>query len=332
MKLLAALSSVKLFIVIAAVAAVLAVSATVIPQGEEAGYYGQRFGPIVGGLIVAIGLDEFFSSRLLFILAVAAELNLALCTLPRLVRRVRTDHRRADRRIVRLAARYAADVIHLGLLLVIAAALVSIAAADRREVLVRTGETITFRGRSFTVVDSREVTGATGEFEDVVLGWDIDLAAALVGEAATERLTIGTNRPARYGSLRVYFLHWSREPQIDLRGDDGSIYPMLPGEGFALADGRALVFDGLSGRSGTDPAGLAFSLIGPEGRVEQSIEYPIGATLGPYVISAVESVPLVGFRLVYNPARPPAIIAMVFVVIGMLLYGVKVSRRHAARS
>ena len=331
MKLLAALSSVKLFVALAVIVAVLSLSATLIPQGEPPTVYAARFGPPLGGLIVGTGMDRFFTSPLLLVLALAAELNLTLCTLPRLARCLRHAAGRSDVGVARLAARFAADVIHLGLIVLIAAALVTLVAGERRDVLITTGEAVAFRGTEYTVLDSRERVGATGEFESVVLGWEIDLLARPAatrpagGQTTARRVTIGTNRPSNDGGVRGYFFDWSREPQLRLQADDGTVYRMLAGEGFALEGDRALVFDGRAND------GLRFVVLGPDAAVERRIEYHVGDHLGPYRIAGVDTVELNGFRLVSNPARPVAIVGFVLVVLGMMLYAVKIMRRSADR-
>lgn len=328
-KLLKTLSSITIFIAITVLVVVLSALATVIPQDESPDFYLDQFGRIPGAVINATGFSRFFTSPLLLGLAIAAGINLAMCTIPRFLRRLRSLRRAEWRRsgfsgIIRLVPRFSADIIHLGVLLLIAAGVGSIVFAEHESFLVRTGQTVSFRSHTFEVTDSREIAGASGAFENVVLDWEleIDISPAETGRAR-EIVRVRLNRPQSYAGMRVHFSHWSNEDVVHVADGQGDIYEMLPGEGFQLADGGALLFQEI-----TDGDAFVFARIDAAGNATDRSSLRLGQRLGEFVIAGRDKVVLNGFRVTFNPLRPVTAVGLAFVTLGMGLFVIRVVRRR----
>jgi len=102
--------SVRLAVVLILALTVLSLLSTFVPQGQPDHYYKARYSAFAAGLIAATGMGRFFSSILFLAPAVLFTVSLGVCAADRLVKRARTGAKR----------RYGPDLIHVGLLILIA--------------------------------------------------------------------------------------------------------------------------------------------------------------------------------------------------------------------
>lgn len=330
-RILRVLSSVQLFLVLLAVIVVLAAIATFIPQGLDRSAYYDRYTPLFASAITAIGITNFFRSTLLFVLLVAVELNLILCTMPRLWRRVVATVRGTpsgrgggDGRLGRfsqLAIRFGPDIIHLGLIVAIAGGLLIAATREEKQFLVPLGAVVGFDEAlpPITVVDSREIRDGEGR----VIDWQIDLAYD------GQKRTVAINDPIGIDGYRVHFFHWGRERVIVLRDPSGVEYSVHIGEGLVSPDGNAHVFAGVVDADSTEglvPAQI--QLLNPEGEIVGERLLAPGDRLGQYVYTRADTEVLNGFTVTSDTGRIPVLVGLVFILGGFGIYSVGTWRKH----
>ena len=322
------LSSVRLFLVLLGALILWSVIATIIPQGLDDGVYVRQYGAGGAAFLRILGFTDFFGSVHLAVLLALMEVNLILCTVPRLVRRVRSDvRRRSDADDTRSRNRawwdrvqpYAADIIHLGLIVVLAGGVLLSVTREQQEVLVPTGATVelALEGIEVTVVDSQEITNENG----VVIDWTIDLLVA------DTPVTLAINDPVEVAGLRFHFFHWGREPVITFSDSDpdsgGESYAMHVGEGLRSPDGRAFVFAGVT----ADEQAL-FQILDERGRLVGEQRLMPGEQLGQlYYVSAGREV-LNGFTASRSTGRIPVVVGLSLIIAGMGIYGIKMWRRY----
>ena len=326
------LASLRLFVLLAVVVCVLSLVATAIPQGEPREFYDSRFPAPVALAIHALGLSEFFTSPLLLVLALLLLINLVACTLPRFYRTIRglrkgqasykrSGHTVVHRRISLVLLRAGADVLHLGLAVLIVTAIVSIATRDDRLFTVTEGGEVEHRGDLFRVVGSQEIIGSSGEFENTVLDWRASLE--MTGEGSTDPVPfdIGLNDPWGRGSLRVSFVDWSQEVFVTVEDLFSEGASLRPGEAMLLSDGTLMVFYGPH----TANAGI-FLFVPASGDVVEELILESGAIFGQYRVGGLRSVVTVSFLVSHNPSRRLGIAGIVIVLMGMGLIAIRYLR------
>lgn len=334
-RLVSALGSVRLFLGLVTAIVVFAGIATFIPQGLEPAAYQSRYGTVAGGVMTAIGIDDFFDSRLLFGLLIAVELNLILCTMPRLLRRVTSIVRRlrsrdprsryAGERGASLAVLFGPDIIHLGLILAIAGGLVVSATRVELQYLVPVGAEVRFDDAlpPIIVVDSREIRDNDG----TVVDWQIDLAYD--GEVRT----VAINDPIGIAGRRIHFFHWGNEPVMVLHDPVGIEYNVHIGEGLRSPDGKAHVLAGfasgdLAGGPEPRPVSARIHLLGVDRELEGERLLAPGDRLGQYVYAGVDTEVMNGFTVTSGRGRMVVIVGFVVLLAGFGIYSFGTWRKY----
>lgn len=320
------LSSVKLFLALLVVIVVLAAIATFIPQGLEATAYHDRYPSLFATVATALGVTDFFHSPLFFGLLALVELNLILCTMPRLWRRVVSISRdRAGRPhsggLSQLAVLFGPDIIHLGLIITIGGGLLISVTRDEQRFLVpvgaevQVGETIP----PITVVDSREIRSDSG----MVIDWQIDL------RHAGREQTVALNHPIEIAGYRVHFFHWGEEPVMILRDSGGVEYGVRVGEGLVGPDGNARVFAGLVDTDTLrEPGSARIQVISPDGVITGEGILNRGEQLGQYTYARADTQVLNGFTVTSDRGRTLVFIGFFFILGGLGIYSYGTWRKH----
>jgi cytochrome c biogenesis protein len=121
--------SIRLAVVLILLITALSLLSTLVPQGREPGFYQSEY-PALYGIIRAIAFDRFFNSLLFLVPIGLFAANLGVCSVDRFVRRTHTKAQK----------RYGPDLVHIGLLLLMAAGLVTALARQEKDFTMTAGE------------------------------------------------------------------------------------------------------------------------------------------------------------------------------------------------
>ena len=225
-KIIRFLSSLKIAIIVIIVITVLAIIATIIPQERDPAFYIDSYGAVLGGAITTIHFHHFWRSALFLVPLGIFFLNLLACSLRRLTGRLT---RRAPLRL-------GPDLIHLSLLLLIIAGVITL--FTRQETVVFLAE-----GSSLEMPDGRLIRLKTFDFEVYEDGRPKDWISRveIINEDSVERsFDIEVNKPLRMGRYRVFQSSYRNDVIAVLEKGDESVM-MRPGEAMSF-DGGFLGF------------------------------------------------------------------------------------------
>ena len=227
-KLIRILSSLKIAIVVIIVITVLAIIATVIPQDRDPSFYTENYGAALGRAITTVHFHHFWRSALFLVPLGIFFLNLLACSLRRLIGRLSRS----------APLRLGPDLIHLSLLLLIIAGVITL--FTRHETVVFLAE-----GSSLEMPDGRLIRLKTFDFEVYEDGrpkdW-ISRVEIINGDSVEKSFDIEVNKPLRMGRYRIFQSSYRNDVIAVLKKGDESIM-MRPGEAMPFDGGFLGFFD-----------------------------------------------------------------------------------------
>ena len=189
-KLFRIISSKRLALLIISLFIILCIPATIIPQNRTAGFYESTYPSAVARLITAAGFDHMFSSAAFLILSAAFSVNLASCTARRIA-----GHRKRTRRT------FGADIIHLGLLILMAGAIVSSQTKEEAVLFLNEGDSLTLpSGKYLNITDFQFDRWDDGRPKD----WITTVEIAAAPDKPGDVVSIEVNKPLRIDGLVIY--------------------------------------------------------------------------------------------------------------------------------
>jgi hypothetical protein len=250
------------------------------------------------------GFTDFFHSILFFAPAALFTLSLATCTATRLVRRART----------RAPLRLGPDLIHVGLLLLIAGGLLTF--ATRRE------QTYTLKeGDSARITSSYTVTVLSLECLKYTSGdpkaWISTIKVTHDGKEEVPSFPIAMNRPLRLPGITLYQYTFASLGTLYLKDAQGKVYAMEAGQGFE-ADDYVFSFN----RTERLPNGAWYAVfsLAQNGKTAVSrMAVTPGMILGPFTAERVEGILVTGLHAVSDPGALPVFIALALIGAGLAL-------------
>ena len=298
-----ALSSIRLGIGLIGALVLLAGIGTLIPQGMSGAWYESHEGPALARLILFLRLDVFFRSAVFLAPAGLLTVNLASCAVSRLVRRAAG----------RAPKRYGPDLVHLGLLALIASGLVT--GLGRQEdtlVMVEGDEASIGSGYHVALRSLQFVAYADGSARD----WISTVGVTRAGSQEVSVVPIRVNHPLRLPGVTVYQSGWDVIGTLRLRDRSGAaVRPPQPGDWFRMGD-SLWIFDGF--RHDGPAWSAAFSRYNDRELVERRILRP-GDAVGPFTVVAVAAHDRTGLRVVRDPGLVPFLVALLVVSSGICL-------------
>ncbi len=293
--------SVRLAVVLIVIIVVLSLLATLVPQGRPEAWYQGRYSAGVLRIVQALHLENFFSSAIFLVPVCCFTLNLGFCTVDRFVRRARSGARR----------RYGPDLVHIGLLVLIAGGLVTAlgrqeatwSLAEGQEAGIGSGYTLRLRSFQFLRYDN-------GSPRD----WISTVEVSREGRQEIAAYPIEVNQPLRLRGLTVYQSSWDVEGTLRLKDADGNdIEPPSPGDGFQQGDSR-WIFAAFQ-RDGADWTAL-FQRYRDGALVDTRILRP-GEKIGPFTVTGITARETTGLKAVRDPGLAPFLAAVFLITVGL---------------
>lgn len=290
------LKSVRLAVALLLAIALLSVLATLVPQGREEAFYFHRYSPALARLLLALDFDTFFRSWLFLAPCSLFCLNLAVCAADRLARRLRRQ----------APPRYGPDLIHFGLLVLMAGALLSGLARREAPFRLGAGDAVELAGGyTLRLLDLAYESYPDGRPKD----WVSRVQATRGDRVLVESYAIEVNKPLRLPGIKVYQSSFGREEIARLRSPDGKVAVMARGEGFRWKD-AVLVFDGLEGEL------AVFERYENHAKTDE-LWVGVSMPVGDYTLLEVSSRMVTGLRAVKDPGLAPVIAGLALVAAGL---------------
>ncbi len=281
---------------------VLSILATLVPQGMPDDVYKAQYSPAVYALISSLGLERFFSSALFLIPVFLFTVNLGVCAVDRLVTRARTHEKR----------RYGPDLVHLGLLVLIAGGLVT--ALGRHETSLPLAE-----GQEATVGPGYVVHLLSFQFFKYDNGmpkeWISSVRVVHDGREEVASYPIRVNHPLRLSGVTLYQSAWNVTGTLTLTDTEGKEVSPQPGDYFEQ-DGSRWEFTGFE-QSG-DAWGVSFGQYkGTDPSPLQTRHLRVGESIGPFAVKAISAQQSTVLKAVSDPGLAPFLAALVLLLAGL---------------
>ncbi len=246
---------------------------------------------------------RFFTSIAFLLPAAAFFVNLTACTIRRFVRELRRPTRR----------RHGPDLLHLGLIVLMAGSVVSYRAKGTGAVTLAPGESATLPdGSTLTVTDFRFDRYPDGRPKD----WVSTLRVTEGGLVALDGFELRVNRPLRRGGYTFYQSSYDTVWQLALRDATGAERVLHEGERTEVG-GVAVLF--MSAEQTESPAtGRAVIQVG-EGNDARVVRVAGGDPVGSATVADVRGVLATGIMAVADPGWPVVAAALALIAIGLAL-------------
>ncbi len=203
------LKSVRLAIGLLATIAAGSLLATLIPQGQDSEAYFKAMPKILAELVTQLGLTRYFSSLLFLLPMLALFLNLGACTIDRFTRELKK----------KAAHRHGPDILHVGLLVLIAGSLMSFSGRQEGTVRLAPGESVELPGgETLNLVSFDFHQYEDGRPKD----WVSKVTVTKGGMPVKPETEIRVNRPLRLGSLTLYQSSYSQDFALAVTAPDGT--------------------------------------------------------------------------------------------------------------
>jgi hypothetical protein len=294
--------SVRLAVVVILLLTVLSLLSTLVPQGREAPWYRGAYGPAFGGLITALDFDHYFSSVLFIAPAFLLALNLGVCTVDRMVRRLR---RKAQKR-------FGPDIVHVALLVLIAGGIATGLGRQEKIFYLSPGEQLNVAGR-YTI---RLLSFEYLKYENgMPKAWISTVDVLKDGVLQTASFPIRVNHPLRLSGVSIYQASWDNQSTFLFRDSSGNQATAHIGDAFR--DGDTLWYLTDTANEGTTAAALLQQYRGTKLVSERKLA--ISESFGQYTLTGITPKMATGLQAVKDPGFVVVIVAVVLLAAGLIL-------------
>ena len=294
--------SVRLAVVVILLLTGLSLLSTLIPQGQEASWYRETYGAALGALIGALDFDHYFSSVLFIAPAFMLALNLGVCTVDRMVRRLRAKAQR----------RFGPDMVHVALLVLIAGGIATGLGRHERTFYLSQGE-------QFEVNSHYTIKLLSFEYQKYENGmpkaWISTVDVLKDGVVQAAGFPIRVNHPLRLGGLSIYQATWDNQSTFLFRDLSGNQAVAHVGDAFREGDTLWYLTD--TSGEGADLAAVLRQYRGTKFIVEHRL--PVKESLGQYTLVGITPKMATGLQAVSDPGFVVVIIAVALLAIGLTL-------------
>lgn len=293
------LKSVRLAAGLIAWLAVTGMLATLVPQGREAAFYLETYPPLVGQIIVGTGFSRFFTSVLFLAPAALFFANLAACSVDRFLREIRRPSGR----------RHGPDILHLGLLVLVAGAVLTFSGRQAGTVQLAKGEGVQMPGgRLLVLEDFAYLAYEDGRPRD----WISTVSVRREGKTEVDSFALKVNRPLRLGRISVYQVSHAVESVLAVSDPSGREQLLAPG-GEASHAGEVLSF------MARDPGSETAVVRLQAGGADEVLRIAPGDRAGGFLVSGLREVDISGLQAVVDPGFPVVLAALALVTAGLFL-------------
>jgi hypothetical protein len=298
------LKSVRLAIVLILVITALSLLASLIPQGRPDEWYQGSYSPALYGIIRFFGLPRLFSSVIFLIPVFLFTLNLGVCAADRLVRRVKN----------KAAPRHGPDLIHFGLLLLIAGGLVTGFTREEKTWSLAAGESAALTPTyTLGVLSLQSLKYDNGSPKE----WTSTVRVTRDGKPDIPSFPIRVNKPLRLKGLSVYQASWAVQGTLDLRNSGGHSASATTGQGFR--DGDFFWYFAEAQKSRDAWTIIAVQYAGKEMKPVSTRVLKGGDVIGPFTITGITAREITGLKAVKDPGFAPVLAALGIVLLGLCL-------------
>ena len=298
------LKSTRVAVVLILVITVLSLLATLVPQGRPDAWYEARYGAFLSALIRAAGMESFFRSVLFLVPVSLFTVNLGVCAVDRLVNRARHHAK----------PRFGPDLVHVGLLVLIAGGLVT--ALGRQETSLTLAE-----GESAAIAPAYQLSLLSFQYLRYPDGspreWISTVKVTREGREEVSSFPIEVNHPLRLRGMSVYQVSWEVTGTLHLTDQAGAAVmpPPVPGDYFEQGDTK-WVFARFQRE--TDAWTAVFEQFRDTTLLASRSLRP-GDTIGPFTVQGVDAKEITGLKAVRDPGGVPFLAAAVLIVGGLAL-------------
>jgi len=304
-----ALRSLKLTFLLLSYFAAMGISASLVPQGRDADYYRAAMPAFLADLVTKTGFSNFFASLLFLVPAFIFFANLSSCAAFRLSRELRKDRKKR---------RHGPDILHLGLVLLVASVVVGQAAKQSGQetsgfVRLSVGEAVQLSGGMLLVLKSlREERYVDGRPKDWISEVELRKDGVLIPPAREIRV----NHPLRLGALSIRQSSYGVERALKLRTASGEARSLAGGESLDIDSGSLMLMavDPMRGTAIAREEPKAGSEASAAGRI---VSLGIGSKIGDFTVEGMEELALSGLMASYDPAFPAIIASCLVAALGI---------------
>ncbi len=305
--------SIKLALILIGYLVLTSLVSTFIPQGKDPVFYAHEYPGTLYRIITGLDMDNFFRSFLFLVPLTLFFINLAVCTIDRIVTRIKR----------RSLFRPGPDIIHVGLLILMIAGVFTL--FERREgftflapgdrVKLPGGYTIELKSFTFTQYpDGRPKLWIS----------DMELTS---GSNIKRRVTVQVNKPLRIGTLNVFQFSYKDFSAVSLSDGAGKTVLLNPGKTLSFGSSVyrlakvSTVKDGMTttvtdkNNDGTSELTAVFFKSGGSG-AERLLLHE-GDSIGGYTITELVPRLETGLNIVDDPGYHVIIAALILIGIGL---------------
>ena len=296
--------SVRLAVVLVLVIAALSVLATLVPQGRADAWYASHYPPVLTALIRFSGLPRFFRSAGFLVPVLLLTVNLGVCAVDRVIRRVKNKAR----------PRFGPDLVHLGLLVLIAGGIVTALGRQETTLSLAAGEDAALSPvYALHLLSLQSLKYDNGTPKE----WTSTVRVSRDGSVDIPSFPIRVNHPLRLKGLSVYQTGWELQGILSLREAGGQETTATTGQGFPF--GESFWYFAQTQMTRTAWSVLAVEYSRKDMKPVSTRELRAGDTLGPYTVSGITAREVTGLKAVNDPGFAPFLVALALVVAGLVL-------------
>lgn len=296
--------SVRLAVALLLGITVLSMLSTMVPQGQPESWYRDSYAQGLAAVVLATNFDNFFSSVFFLVPTALFVVNLATCTVYRLVSRARTG----------APSRHGPDLVHVALLVLAIGGITTALTRRERYFTLGAGDIVEINGRyRIELLDFRLQTYESGRPRD----WISTVRVFRDGETLLEEYGIEVNRPLRLGLLRIYQTSFDTEGVVRLTDSEGRVHELTRGKGVPVGTDTLRY---LVAFEASTPGVYTAVFRDVRGETVAAVSRATaGDTVGAYTIQEIEARELTGLTAGRDPGYIPVLIALVLGCVGLAL-------------